>query len=93
MLRPAPCCWPSTPWVAGYDNTTLEQLRTITEADSAAVKSLWAVLAEQEAGARKQFKKREQDDAADLPEQFLILVECQDEQQQVQLLRPSTTKG
>ena len=79
--------------LAGYDSATLEQLRTITEADSAAVKSLWAVLAEQEADAHKKFKKQEQDAAADLPEQFLILVECRDEQQQVQLLRRFHNEG
>jgi hypothetical protein len=79
--------------LAGYDAATLDQLRTITEADSAAVKSLWATLAEQEAAARKKFKKQDADARAALPEQFLVVVECQDEQQQVAMLRRFRKEG
>ena len=79
--------------LAGYDTATLEQLRTITEADSQAVKTLWASLAEQEAAARKKFKQQDANARVALPEQFLILVECTDEKHQVALLRKFRKEG
>src|SRR2546425_1551326 len=56
--------------MAGYDSDTLEELRRITEQDSAAIKSLWETL--QEASAKTRKKLDEQ--TAEIPEQYLILV-------------------
>ena len=77
--------------LAGYDAATLDTLRQTAEADSAAVKSLWQVL--EEASAKT---KRSLDDAraAELPpEQFFVLVECADEEQQLALLKRFQAEG
>jgi hypothetical protein len=79
--------------LAGYDADILDELRHIAEQDSAAVKSLWDALAESEAVTRK--KLRAAADAPDdpLPGQFLILIECPDEGQQVALLQRFRAEG
>jgi hypothetical protein len=76
--------------LAGYANDTLDKLRQIVEADSAAVKSLWQTL--QEASERTK-RALARDDAAELPEQFYVLVECADEEQQRELLKRFHEEG
>ena len=66
--------------LAGYESDTLEQLRKMVEADSAAVQSLWDVIQEASERTRKAIERPE------LPEQFFVLVECDDEAQQRELL-------
>lgn len=76
--------------LAGYDGETLHQLRQITEQESETVRSLWATLTEADAAAEKAVKsaREAQEKAEDvLHEQYLIVVECQDEPDQVKLLR------
>ena len=76
--------------LAGYDADTLDQLRQCVEASSAAVKSLWETL--QAASERtKRDLAREDKDA--LPEQFYVLVECDDEEQQRELLARFQEEG
>lgn len=66
--------------LAGYESDTLEQLRQIVEADSAAVKSLWDVLQAASEQTRQALQREEP------PEQFFVLIECADEEQQRDLL-------
>ena len=66
--------------LAGYESDTLDRLRTLAEADSAAVKSLWDVIAEASERTRKALQRPEP------PEQFFVLIECDDEEQQRELL-------
>jgi hypothetical protein len=73
--------------LAGYDTAVLDELRRITEQDSAAVKSLWAALAESEAATRKKLRDKASSTDDDLKSQFLIVIECEDESHQVVLLR------
>src|SRR5579862_7125345 len=75
--------------LADYDDATLDRLRELTPTDVDALANLWAGInqanraaddALQDAQTEEEKKRR------DVPEQFLILVECDDEQQQVALL-------
>ena len=76
--------------LADYHNDTLEKVRALVEADSAAVKSLWQTL--QEASERtKQALRRA--DTEELREQFFVLVECADEEQQRALLERFAAEG
>jgi hypothetical protein len=76
--------------LAGYEADTLDKLRKMVEADSAAVKSLWQTL--QEASERTK-RALARDDAEELPEQFYVLVECADEEQQRELLKRFHDEG
>lgn len=69
--------------LAGYETDTLSKLRETVERDSEAIKSLWEAITE----ASNATKKRLGDEASrDLPDQFLILIECHDEAEQRLLL-------
>src|SRR5262245_7875105 len=70
--------------LAGYDADTLAELRRVTEADSAAVRSLWEVL--QDASKRTRRSLDETRDEETPPERYLVLLECEDEPQQRELL-------
>jgi hypothetical protein len=80
--------------LADYDLPQLDRLRRLTPTDSDALANLWAGIAQanaatdaamQDAGAPKPER--------DVPEQFLILVECDGEAQQVELLRRFQAEG
>ncbi len=76
--------------VAGYDPELLAELRQTVEQDSAAVHSLWQVLTEAAAQTRRAMPR---DAAPPLPEQFLIVIQCADEAQQVSLLKRFQEEG
>jgi len=74
--------------LAETDQEVLAQLAAATEADSDVLNDLWRTLAEAE-------KETEAlaTDAETVREQFLILVECRDEAEQVALLRRFESEG
>lgn len=81
--------------LAGYDAKNLAYLRDAVEADSKAVSTLWKTIeaankeAEESLGeARKRKKKQEEP-----PEAFKIIISCEDEKQQVALLRKLKREG
>ena len=77
--------------LAAYDATTLDTLRQAAEADSAAVKSLWEVL--QDASAKTK-RNLDESKAKELPpEQFFVLIECDGEEHQLELLRRFQAEG
>jgi len=68
--------------LAGYNADVLQHLREVTENDSRAIKDLWQTLKEADAKT-----KRAVDAWKRMPaEQFLVVVECEDEAQQRELL-------
>ena len=79
--------------LAGYDTGVLDELRRVVEADSAAVKSLWQALAEAEAATRRKLRSRADAQEDEVPSQFLIVIECEDESHQVVLLRRFRKEG
>jgi hypothetical protein len=76
--------------LAGYASDTLEKLRAVVEADSAAVKSLWKTL--QEASRRTERAMRREEKEV-LPEQYFVLIECADEEEQRSLLERFAAEG
>src|SRR5436190_6578708 len=65
--------------LAGYEAETLAELRAIVEKDSAAVKSLWEVIER----AGQETLKNLNREAPPPPEQFLIVIECAGEEDQL----------
>jgi hypothetical protein len=78
--------------LAGYDDKLLEELREITERDSAAIKSLWQALGEAEKAERETLRRAAAEDDAPEP-RFFVLVECEDEEQQRELLGRFQAEG
>ena len=74
--------------LAGYSDETLTELREIVERDSAAVKSLWETLQKAAETTRKSL-----DEAGATPTRFYVLIECDDEDQQLELLRRFEDEG
>lgn len=72
--------------LAENDKEVLAQLAAITEADAQVLKDLWDKLAGIEPPASLK-------DAETLPEQYLVLIECRDEAQQVALLQRFEAEG
>lgn len=73
--------------LADYDARTLDELRKLTVSDSAILNDLWQSISRSDAATEKSLADaRAAADAEELPEQYLILVECDDEQHQVELL-------
>ena len=73
--------------LAGYEAETLEELRGLVEKESAAIKSLWEVLAE---AAQK---TRQALDREAPPPRFFVLVDCADEAEQLALLERFQDEG
>jgi len=77
--------------LAGYETETLDRLREVVEADSAAIKSLWQTLEEASESTRRALKQATEED--ELPEQFYVMIECDDEAQQRELLKRFHDEG
>ena len=77
--------------LAGYATDTLDRLRQTVETDSAAIRSLWQTL--QEASERTKRTLKRTTEADELPEQFFVLVACDDEEQQRELLARFANEG
>lgn len=75
--------------LAGYDAEILERLRDTVEANSAAVKSLWQTLQEAAQRTRRAVKR----DEANVAEQYYVLIECEDESHQRELLERFHKEG
>jgi hypothetical protein len=77
--------------LAQNDAQTLAELRALAEPDSPAVRQLWQAVEEagQAVGAALEKARRR----AELPEQWLVLVECSSEQEQTALLERFQREG
>ncbi|MBY0522213.1 MAG: hypothetical protein K2R98_02380 [Gemmataceae bacterium] len=74
--------------LAQTDEEAIARLRAITEADSEVLNEFWRKLAEDEPPAAT-----EEEEVKPPAEQFMILIECRDEQQQVALLQKFEKEG
>jgi hypothetical protein len=74
--------------LATTDGAALARLAELTAADSPVLNDLWRELARSRRAAEAAAGKPEAP-----PEQFLVLVECRDEEQQVELLRRFASEG
>jgi hypothetical protein len=76
--------------LAGYDEKVLGELRQRAEQDSAAVKSLWQVLEEADRKARAKLRRA---GAGEMEKRFFVLVSCEDEEEQRELLERFQQEG
>jgi hypothetical protein len=83
--------------LADYDRARLDELRRAAVTRSDAVENLWrSIAAAGDEVAKKLAQARDakpQAEAADLPAQYLVLVECTDEEAQTALLRRFRDEG
>jgi hypothetical protein len=79
--------------LADYDQTALDRLRAATNTDSDAVANLWASIGRANAEVEEALAEASKQREKDIPEQFLILVECEDEQTQTELLQRFQDEG
>jgi len=80
--------------LAEADQEVVAQLQEITQADSPILAELWRALAEGETATQTALEEAAKDsDRPGPPEQFLLVLECRDEQHQVELLREFQNRG
>ncbi|HEY7158544.1 MAG TPA: hypothetical protein VH575_31660 [Gemmataceae bacterium] len=80
--------------LADYDGATLDRLRALTSTSSDAVANLWASVGQANAAVAETLAARTaRERSEDIPEQFLLLVECADEQSQRELLERFQQEG
>lgn len=73
--------------LARYDDEAVSALREIVEKDSAAVREIWQALANEAPPAAFPAEQVE------LKDQFLVVIECADEKEQIELLRRFRREG
>jgi hypothetical protein len=81
--------------LADYDAEALDRLRQLTPAPCDALANLWEAVAQSGAAVEASLDSARKEPARhdSVPEQFLILVECRDEQEQTALLERFQQEG
>lgn len=80
--------------LADYDDAALEELRNLAETDSETLNALWATLKKSDDSTQSSLKKAEkQKQKLAIPEQFMVVVECRNEKEQIALLRKFKSDG
>ena len=81
--------------LADYDRAALDRLRGLTSTSSDAIANLWASIAQTNAAVAESLAaaRTPKEKTETIPEQFLILVECADEQAQIELLERFQQEG
>lgn len=79
--------------LALYDSPTLQALKNVVETSSDALKQLWATLGESQEKTKVELEKVRKDIEQEIPEQFLILIECDNEVAQGELLERLKKEG
>jgi hypothetical protein len=79
--------------LAGYDRQVLEELREQTPTDAAVLQDLWQNIATVHEAVEADLDEARRREPEELTEQFLILVECGSEQEQVTLLQRFQNDG
>jgi hypothetical protein len=79
--------------LAEPDKEVVAQLQEITKSDSPVLMELWRSVTESEAATQATLEDAVKPTEQLLPEQFFIVVKCQDEKDQVQLLQELEAQG
>jgi len=79
--------------LAEYDGQILDDLRRQTETDDAMLQALWASIASTDREVTEELDKAVEESAEETQEQFMILIECDGEQQQLDLLARFMEEG
>ena len=80
--------------LADYDNSALEQLREITATNNATLAALWSNLQKQDQSAMEKLNSALCRSRQQLTkDQFMVLIECTSEQDQLQMLQMLMSRG
>lgn len=79
--------------LAEYDAGTLDRLRAITKSDSDALHNLWASVNAAAAATKETLARAQKKSHEELREQFMVLVECDSEAAQAELLERLSGEG
>jgi hypothetical protein len=79
--------------LAEYDQPALDRLRDRTPTQSDALHNLWQAIAAGNAATRTTLEEARRRPTDEIPERFLVLIECEDEAQQVRLLQRFQAEG
>jgi hypothetical protein len=79
--------------LADYDNQMLEELRSMTETDNETLGALWASLSRQDEATKQALERQTKSRTQSIPENFIVAIECQNEREQVNLLRRFKKEG
>ena len=79
--------------LAEFDNQQLEALREQVKSDSNTVNALWASISSRDEEINKEVRRKVRQPKEDAPEQFLVVVDCPNEQTQIALLRRFKKEG
>ena len=79
--------------LANYDNEQLNILRQQAATDNNTLSALWASIENRDEQINAQIRRKTKAPQNDAPEQFLVMVECKNEQEQVNLLRRFKKEG
>jgi hypothetical protein len=78
--------------LAGYDQAVLDRLRHVTDTTSDALANLWESLSQGRAATEEDLAEARERPKV-IPEQYLVLVECEDEREQAALLERFKAEG
>jgi hypothetical protein len=83
--------------LADYETAALDRLREVTTTDSEVIQNLWQSLAANDAAVQEHLGRARTGDKAgapeEVPEQYLIVIECTDERHQLALLERFQREG
>jgi len=81
--------------LADYDEQMLGQVRSVVEAESAAVRDLWKTLEDQDEKVRKKIEEESTSTVGSevCPEKYYVWIECANEQEQTALLERFQAEG
>lgn len=82
--------------LAGFDAEAVDKLRATVQSDSDTLNSLWSAVAQSQAITNETLKKsreRKSQRSDEEETRFLVLIECENERQQVDLLRRFKREG
>jgi hypothetical protein len=80
--------------LADYDNAALERLRELTATDNASLAALWSTLQKQDQSAKEKLNSALCRPRQQLTkEQYMVLIECASEHDQLQMLQMLISRG
>lgn len=79
--------------LAAFDNDALAELREQVTSDSGTLNALWSSIMEQDKKVNAEVRKKTKAAQAPGPEKFSVMIECENEQTQISLLRRLKREG
>lgn len=79
--------------LAEFDTAALDELRAQVQSDNNTLNALWASISQQDEKTNAEIRRKTRKPKEDAPEQFMVMIECKDEQTQIALLRRFKKEG